>query len=62
MRAIGCLLMVSGWGIAIAALVLLGGLGLRYAFVLAGIAVEVLGVGLLAHSYRALQLPEKGAR
>jgi hypothetical protein len=58
-RAIGCLLMVSGWAIVLAALVLLHGLGQRYGFVAAGLAVEVLGLVLLAQCYRAEQLPRK---
>jgi hypothetical protein len=58
-RAIGCLLMVSGWAIVLAALVLLHGLGQRCGFVAAGLAVEVLGLVLLAQCYRAEQLPRK---
>lgn len=55
MRAIGCLLMISGWCIAVAALGLLTHLGQRYAFVGAGIAVEMLGIALLANSYREME-------
>jgi ABC-type transport system involved in cytochrome bd biosynthesis fused ATPase/permease subunit len=58
-RAIGCLLMISGWLIVLAALVLLHGLGQRYGFVVAGVAVEVLGLVLLAQRYRAEQMPRK---
>jgi hypothetical protein len=61
-RAIGCLLMVSGWAIAIASLAMLAGLGLRFGFVLAGLGVEALGLGLLAQSYRAAQMPEERPR
>jgi len=57
MRAIGCVLMISGWLIALAALVLLTRIAQRYAFVLAGIGVEALGLALLAQSYRAQQRP-----
>jgi hypothetical protein len=52
---VGCLLMVSGWLIAIAALLLLVGSGQRLAFVMAGLLVESIGLVLVAQSYRALQ-------
>ncbi len=47
--------MVSGWMLALAALLLLAGLGQRFAFVLAALFVEILGLGLVAHRYRSLQ-------
>ncbi len=55
MRLTGYLLMVSGWLLALAALLLLAGLGQRFAFVLAGLLVELLGLGLVAYRYRSLQ-------
>jgi hypothetical protein len=55
---IGCILMVSGWVIAMAALLLLPGAGLRLAFVITALLVETLGLALVAWSYRSLQ---KGA-
>ncbi|WP_158821610.1 hypothetical protein [Granulicella sp. S156] len=55
MSFVGCLLMVSGWLIAIAALLLLVGSGQRLAFVMAGLLVESIGLVLVAQSYRALQ-------
>lgn len=55
MSFVGCLLMVSGWLIAIAALLLLVGPGQRVAFVMAGLLVEFIGLVLVAQSYRALQ-------
>ena len=55
MSFVGCLLMVSGWLIAIAALLLLVGSGRRLAFVMAGLLVELIGLVLVAQSYRALQ-------
>ena len=58
MKWIGCLLLVSGWMIVAAALLLLAGLGQRFAFVVAGLLVECLGLSLLAQSYRALQQGE----
>jgi hypothetical protein len=50
--------MVSGWLIVMAALVLLTRIAERYGFVLAGLAVEILALVLLAQRYRALQLEE----
>jgi hypothetical protein len=50
---IGLLLLVMGWLLVLAALVLLPALASRYAFVLAGLAVELLGLGLFAVSYKA---------
>ena len=55
MRSIGCLLMVSGWLLSLAALLLLPGLGLRLVFVLSALLVELLGLALVAHRYRTLQ-------
>ncbi len=54
---IGLLLLVLGWLLVPAALVLLPGLAGRYAFVLAGFAVELLGLGLFALSYQAPAKP-----
>ena len=54
MRSIGCLLLVSGWLLSLAALLLLAGLKQRLAFVLAALLVELLGLALVAHSYRRL--------
>jgi low temperature requirement protein LtrA len=58
-RAIGGLLMLSGWLLVLACLVLLPGLAQRAAFVGAGIAVEALGLVVLARSYRRLQLDQE---
>jgi hypothetical protein len=52
---IGSLLMVSGWLLVFAALLLLTGLGQRFAFVLAGLLVELLGLALITQRYRSLQ-------
>jgi len=57
-RGVGLVLMVSGWFLAVAALVLLGTTGLRLGFVTAALAVEGLGLGLVAQGYRAEQLPD----
>lgn len=60
MRLVGCLLLPSGLFLVLAALVLLPAPGPRFAFVLAGLGVEVLGVGLLTRAYTLMQ--KKGRR
>lgn len=50
MKLGGLLLLVSGWGIVVAALLLLHG-GALSAFILAGLAVEILGLTLFAKSH-----------
>lgn len=55
MRFIGCLLLVSGWLLGMAALVLLAGLAQRFVFLTAGLFVELLGFALVAQRYRGLQ-------
>ena len=55
MRLVGCLLLPSGFFIVLAALVLFPAPGLRFAFVAAGLGVEVLGVGLLTRAYTLRQ-------
>jgi len=44
----GCLLLLSGWMIVLVALVLLPGFAARAAFIAAGLAVEIIGLGLIA--------------
>jgi hypothetical protein len=51
MRLAGFLLLPAGWGLVIAALVLLAAAGPRTAFIVAGLGVEVLGLVLFAQSY-----------
>ena len=51
MKLAGLLLLLSGWMIVLAALPLLAEFGMRTAFVLAGGAVEVLGLVLLIRSH-----------
>jgi len=53
MRLSGFLLLLSGWGIVVAALLLLHG-GALSAFILAGLAVEILGLALVAKSHVAV--------
>jgi hypothetical protein len=45
--------MLSGWLLLLAALLLLAGLRQRYVFVAAALLVQALGLGVLAHGYRA---------
>ncbi len=52
MKLAGFLLLLSGWGIVVSTLPLLPSLGARSAFVLAGIAVELIGLTLVARSHR----------
>jgi len=51
MRLTGFLLLLAGWGIVLAALALLRQNGPRAAFILAGVAVEALGLALVARSH-----------
>jgi hypothetical protein len=56
----GFVLLISGWALVLAALVLLSGVGQRLGFIIAGLAVEFLGLHLLGSAYKALQsLPKK---
>ena len=48
MKLAGCLLLISGWLIVLVALVLLPDFGMRAAFIGAGIAVEIVGLALIA--------------
>ena len=51
MKLAGFLLLIAGWGIVISTLPLLPSLTMRTAFVLAGMAVELLGLGLVVRSH-----------
>jgi len=55
LKLIGCLLLLSGWFLVLAALVMLPGVMQRVAFVAAGVGVEVLGLVLLTRAYTAMQ-------
>jgi len=61
LRLAACLLLLSGFFISLAALVLLPALGIRFAFVGAGLGVEALGAWLLtlAHRPAAAKEPER---
>ena len=52
MRLIGCLLLLSGFFIVLAALVMLTAFGQRLAFTGAALAIEVLGLGLLMQGHK----------
>jgi hypothetical protein len=51
MKLAGSLLSLAGWGIVVASLPLLPSLRMRAAFVLAGMAVELVGLSLVARSH-----------
>ena len=50
MKFLGFMLLLAGWGIVVCALALLQA-GPRVAFVLAGVGVEVLGLGLVIRAH-----------
>jgi hypothetical protein len=52
MKLAGFLLLVAGWGIVLSAVAILAAPGQRTIFVLAGLAVEILGIGLMAYTHR----------
>jgi hypothetical protein len=55
LRLVGCLLLLSGFFIVLAALVLLGGFSQRLGFVTAGLAIEALGLGLLTQGHKPIE-------
>jgi small-conductance mechanosensitive channel len=57
MKAAGFSLLIAGWMLVLSAIVLLPGGGARWAFLLAGMGVEALGLGL---TFRSHLLPRKG--
>jgi type IV secretory pathway TrbL component len=59
MKLAGFLLLLSGWVIVIAAIVLLPIAGSRAVFVLAGLAVQVLGLVLAVRAHRLVDI-ERG--
>lgn len=58
MRIVSVVLLVSGWFIVMAALVLLVSPSERFSFIVAGLLVQSLGLGLLARSF----IPQRTAR
>jgi hypothetical protein len=55
LRLVGCLLLLSGFALVLAALVMLPGFAERLAFAVAGFAVELLGLALLTLGYKSVQ-------
>jgi len=55
LKLIGCLLLVSGWLIVLAALVMLTAFKERLFFAGAGCGIEILGLVLLTQGYKSLQ-------
>lgn len=55
MRLVGCLLLLSGFALVLAALAMLPGFVERLAFTAAGFAVELLGLALLTLGYKSVQ-------
>jgi hypothetical protein len=51
MKAVGFLMLVAGWFLVLAAIVLFASPSLRSAFVLTGVAVETLGLVLVFRSH-----------
>jgi hypothetical protein len=59
MKVVGFPMLLAGWFLALAAIVLFASLSLRGAFVLAGVAVETLGLILVFRSH-LIPREEKG--
>jgi len=59
LRIAGFLLMLAGWMLVLAALVMLVSLPSRTGFVLAGVAVEILGFVLIARAHLPSKAGEK---
>jgi len=59
LKLIGCLLLLSGWLIVLAALVMLQVFAQRSAFIAAGLGTEILGLFLLTNAYTAQQRRQK---
>ena len=59
MRLIGCLLLVSGFFVVLAALVLMSSFQAKLGFVAAGFGVEALGLTLLMNGHKAMQKEQR---
>ncbi len=51
MKIAGFMLLLAGWAIVLAALLLLSTLGQRTSFILAGVAIEAVGMALLFRTH-----------
>jgi hypothetical protein len=60
MKIAGFFLLLAGWGLVLAAVVLLRGAGAGVAFVLAGVGVEALGLVLVVRAHLAQLKKERG--
>ena len=59
LKLVACLLLLSGFFLVLAALVMLSSLAQRSAFVVAGFGVEVLGLSLLTHAYKTMRREQR---
>ena len=59
MKLVACLLLLFGFFLVLASLVLLPSLGQRSAFVGAGFGVEVLGLSLLTQAYKTMRREQR---
>jgi hypothetical protein len=59
LRLVGCLLLLSGFFIVLAALVLLTAFPQRLAFTAAGLAVEALGLGILTQGHKPVEKEQR---
>jgi hypothetical protein len=55
LKLIGTLLLLSGWFLVLAALVMLRTFAQRASFIVAGMGIEILGLVLLMQAYTSLQ-------
>ena len=55
MKIAGFLLLIAGWMLVLSAVILLGAAGARNAFVMAGLAVELLGLVLAGRAHTSGQ-------
>ena len=59
MKLAGFLLLLAGWAIAMTAIVILPSAGARAAFLLAGMAVEAVGLVIVFRSHLAVEKEER---
>jgi len=62
LKLAGCLLLISGWLIVLAALAMLPEFATRAAFAVAGVAVEIIGLGLIARGQVTEQRREQALK
>jgi hypothetical protein len=59
MQSIGYVLLLSGWMLGLTAVVKLTSLNQRLMFVVAGVLIELLGLGVIAYTQRAIDWGEQ---